>query len=60
VFREVGQGGVSYFSAAGREELKIAIEIWLKKYSKNTHPKSHDFKISTWNECSVNIKNFLL
>jgi glycosyltransferase involved in cell wall biosynthesis len=59
VFREVGEGGASYFSATGRKELKIAILIWLKKYSKNTHPKSHDFKISTWNDCSANIKKFL-
>jgi glycosyltransferase involved in cell wall biosynthesis len=60
VFREVGQGNVSYFSARRWQELKVEIEIWLKKFIKKTHTKTHDFNVSTWNDCSENIKKFLL
>lgn len=59
VFREIGQGSTSYFSARCGQELKVAIVIWLKKFSKHTHTKLHDFNASTWNDCSENIKKFL-
>jgi glycosyltransferase involved in cell wall biosynthesis len=60
VFREVGQSNVSYFSALSGKDLKIEIEVWLDNHGKGAHVKSNLLPISTWDECSINIKNFIL
>jgi glycosyltransferase involved in cell wall biosynthesis len=59
VFKEIGQSNVSYFSALSGQELKLQIEIWLNSLTKGIHVKSWELNISTWEQCSVKIKNYL-
>lgn len=60
VFREVGQANAAYFTASNGNELKTAINNWLKNSVKNTNPKSDQLPISTWAEFTENLKTFLL
>jgi glycosyltransferase involved in cell wall biosynthesis len=59
VFKEVGQKNVTYFSATNSRELKVALEDWVDRFTKQSLPKSDQLRVSTWDECSRNIKMFL-
>jgi glycosyltransferase involved in cell wall biosynthesis len=58
VFKEIGQSNVSYFSADCGQDLKLEIEIWLESLAKGSQITSRELCISTWEQCSIKIKNF--
>jgi glycosyltransferase involved in cell wall biosynthesis len=59
VFKEIGQSNVSYFSADCGQDLKLEIEILLDSLAKGSQITSRELRISTWEQCSIRIKNFL-
>ena len=60
VFREVGQGHASYFSASHAKDLCLAIESWLRSRKQNMHIESDGLPTLTWAQCSENIINYLV
>jgi len=60
VFREVGQGSASYFSASHSRDLYLAIENWLTGRDQYMHIESCDLPVLTWEQCTKNIKNYLV
>ncbi len=59
VFREVGKGSADYFYACSAQELKLAIAVWMAKYSRNAHRNSSQMIISSWDDCTERIKTIL-
>ena len=60
VFKEVAKANAVYFTASNGNELKTAINRWLKNSTNNKNPKSGELPISTWAEFTENLKSFLL